>query len=102
MLPRYPENVEEERHMSDLEQIKERVGKFFDMKVEDIMGSPPITVSGDVPIIRAGSMMLLRRVKQIPVVDDGKLMGIVTLTDIIGKALKRLKSRKGAASQKKA
>jgi CBS domain-containing protein len=102
ILPRYPENIEEEQQMSDLEQIKERVSKFLDMKVEDIMGSPPITVSSEVPIIRAGSIMLLRRVKQIPVVDNGKLVGIVTLTDIISKALKRLGSRRGTASHKKA
>ncbi|MEW6585980.1 MAG: CBS domain-containing protein [Nitrospirota bacterium] len=102
ILPRYPENIEEERHMSDLEYIKARVGKFFEMKVKDIMGSPPITVSGDVPIIRAGSIMLLRRVKQIPVVREGQLVGIVTLTDIIGKTLKRLESPKGRSAQKKA
>ncbi len=102
MLPRYPENIEEEQHMSDFEQIKERFSKFSEMKVKDIMGSPPITVSGDVPVIRAGSMMLLRRVKQIPVVNGGKLVGIVTISDIISNALKRLKSREVAASQKKA
>jgi len=102
ILPRYPENIEEERYMSDLEQIKERVSKLFEMKVKDIMGSPPITVSSDVPIIRAGSIMLLRRVKQIPVVDEGKLVGIITFTDIISKTLRRLQSRKGTASRKKA
>lgn len=102
MLPRYPENIEEEQHMSDFEQIKERFSKFSEMKVKDIMGSPPITVSGDVPVIRAGSMMLLRRVKQIPVVNGGKLVGIVTISDIISNALKRLKAREVAASQKKA
>jgi len=102
ILPRYPENIEEERSMSDVEYIKERVSKLFEMKAKDIMGSPPITVSGDVPVIRAGSIMLLRRVKQIPVVEKGKLVGIVTLTDIISKALKKIKSRKGATSQAKA
>src|SRR4030042_2398369 len=102
ILPRYPENIEEEQHLSDLEQIKERVSKLFEMKVQDIMGSPPITVSSDVPIIRAGSIMLLRRVKQIPVVDEEKLMGILTLTDIISKTLRRLQSRKGKRSQNKA
>jgi CBS domain-containing protein len=98
ILPRYPENIEEERYMSDLEYIEERVSKFFEMKVKDIMGSPPITLSSDVPIIRAGSIMLLRRVKQIPVVDKGRLVGIITLTDIISKALRRIKSRKGAGA----
>lgn len=101
ILPRYPENIEEEKNMSDIEYMGERVSRLFEMKVKDMMGSPPITVSSDVPIIRAGSIMLLRRVKQIPVIDEGKLVGIVTLTDIISKALKKLKSRKRTLSQKK-
>ena len=83
ILPRYPENFEEEKHMSDVEYIEERVDKLFNMQVKDIMGSPPIKLNSKAPIIRAGSMMLLRRVKQIPIVDKEKLVGIVTLTDII-------------------
>lgn len=91
ILPRYPDIIEEERYMSDLEYIEERVTKLFDMQVKDIMGTPAITVSSDVPIVRAGSMMILRRVKQVPVVDKGKLVGIVTLTDIISSLLKRIR-----------
>ncbi len=98
ILPRYPENIEEELHMSDVEYIEERVRKTFQMKVKDIMGSPPVTISSDVPIIRAGSIMLLRRVKQIPVIDKGKLVGIVTLTNIISNISKRFKKLKDAAS----
>ena len=83
ILPRYPENFEEEKHMSDVEFIKKRVDKLFQMNVKDIMGSPPIKLNSRAPVIRAGSIMLLRRVKQIPIVDNEKLVGIVTLTDII-------------------
>ncbi len=93
ILPRYPENIEEERYMSDLAYIEDRVNKLFEMKVKDIMSSPPITVSSDVPIIRAGAIMILRRVKQIPVVDEQKLVGIVTISDIVNKVLKKIKSR---------
>jgi CBS domain-containing protein len=102
ILPRYPENLEEEHYMSELEYFEERISKLYEMKVKDLMGSPPITLSSDVPSIRAGSIMLLRRVKQIPVVDKEKLIGIVTLTDIISKALSRLRSRNSATSRKKA
>ena len=83
ILPRYPENFEEEKHMSDVEYIEERIDKLFKMHVKDIMGAPPIKLHSKAPVIRAGSLMMLRRVKQIPIVDDEKLVGIVTLTDII-------------------
>ncbi|MGQ9570207.1 MAG: CBS domain-containing protein [Thermodesulfovibrionales bacterium] len=61
------------------------------MKVRDIMGTPPITVNSNMPVVKAGSAMILRRVKQVPVVDNGKLVGIITLTDIINNLLKKVK-----------
>lgn len=91
VLPRYPDIIEEERYVSDLEYIEERAKKLFEMKVRDIMGTPPITVSSDIPIIKAGATMVLRRVKQVPVVDKEKLVGIITLTDIINNLMKKMK-----------
>lgn len=89
ILPRYPDIIEEERYISDPEYIEDRVDKLFEAKVKDIMGTPPITVNSDMPVVKAGSTMILRRVKQVPVVDNGKLVGIVTLTDIIKNLLKK-------------
>jgi CBS domain-containing protein len=91
ILPRYPDIIEEERYVSDLEYVEERAQKLFEMKVKDIMGTPPITVNSNMPIVKAGSTMILRRVKQVPVVDKGKLMGIVTLTDVINNLIKKIK-----------
>jgi len=48
-------------------------------------------VNSDMPIVKAGSTMILRRVKQVPVVDKGKLVGVITLTDIINNFLKKIK-----------
>ena len=91
ILPRYPDIIEEERYVSDLEYVEERANKLFEMEVKDIMGAPPITVNSDMPIVKAGSTMILRRVKQVPVVDKGKLVGAITLTDIINNLLKKIK-----------
>ncbi len=91
ILPRYPDIIEEERYVSDLEYIEERVNKLLEMKVRDIMGAPPITVNSNMPVVKAGSTMILRRVKQLPVVDEGKLVGIITLTDIITNLTKKIK-----------
>ncbi len=91
ILPRYPDIIEEERYVSDLEYVEERAQKLFEMQVKDIMGAPPITVNSNMPIVKAGSTMILRRVKQVPVVDKGKLVGIVTLTDVINNLIKKIK-----------
>ena len=83
ILPSYSDILEDERHLTDIEYIEDRIHRLSEMKARNIMGTPPITVSSDMPLVKAGSLMILRRVKQLPVVDDERLSGIVTLTDIV-------------------
>lgn len=83
ILPGYSEIMEDERHMASFEYIEERAHKLYDLKVRTLMGTPPFTITSDTPVVKAGSLMILKKVKQLPVVDNGKLSGIVTLTDII-------------------
>ncbi len=83
ILPSYSDIMEDEYNIASFEYIEERAHKLYDKKVQDLMGTPPITIESDTPIVKAGSLMILRRVKQLPVVDNGRLSGIVTLTNII-------------------
>ena len=83
ILPTQCDICEDELLMKDPEYVEERIFKFLGTRVDKIMGTPVITVTGNLPIIKAGSMMVLRRIKQVPVVDDGALVGIVTLSDIL-------------------
>ena len=54
------------------------------MKVKDIMTWNVITVSGDTPIMEARRIMETHKVRRLPVVDKGKLVGVVTLDRIVG------------------
>jgi CBS domain-containing protein len=91
ILPGYSDIMEDERHMASFDYIEERAHKLYDLKVRALMGTPPITITSDTPIVKAGSLMILRRVKQLPVVDNGRLSGIVTLTDIINCITEKIK-----------
>ncbi|MDY6845306.1 MAG: CBS domain-containing protein [Thermodesulfobacteriota bacterium] len=82
ILPSYDEIYCETCAM-DFEQIEERAHRAAQRKVEDVMTSPVITVTEDTPVVKVGSMMLLKGIKQIPVVKNEKLIGMVTLTDVI-------------------
>ncbi len=83
ILPTQAEICEDELLMKDPEYVEERIFKCLGTKVADIMGAPAITTAGYLPIIQAGTIMVLRKIKQIPVVDNGALVGIVTLSDIL-------------------
>ncbi len=82
ILPRYPEIFEDEKYLMDFEYIEERIHKVTRMKVGDLMSSPAVSVDEETPICKVGSIMILRRIKQVPIVHGDQLVGIVTLRDI--------------------
>ena len=51
--------------------------------VEEVMSSPLITISPDASIERAAQVMIDRRIKKLPVLRQGRLVGIITATDIV-------------------
>ncbi len=60
------------------------------MKVEDIMTTNIRTVSSDRKLGEVVSLMCIYRYSGIPVVDDGKLVGTVSESDILGKMFPKL------------
>jgi acetoin utilization protein AcuB len=48
------------------------------MRVRHIMTSPVITIPSDTAVLEAAKIMKERKIERLPVVDDGKLQGIVT------------------------
>ena len=55
---------------------------------EDIMDTNFITLSSDSDLEKVYSIMVLHKVKIAPVTDDGHLLGMIRLLDIIGVLLK--------------
>jgi len=52
-------------------------------RVKDAMTDYVITIRSTSPIEKAVKLMTENRIKKIPVVDDERLMGIITMSDII-------------------
>jgi CBS domain-containing protein len=50
--------------------------------VKDIMTTPLITISPTTNLQDAAKLMFKRNVKKLPVVAEGKLVGLITLTDL--------------------
>ena len=51
-------------------------------QVSDYMSSPVITESPATEIQVAAHMMVSRKIKRLPLVDDGKLVGLVSFSDL--------------------
>ena len=62
----------------------ERVSLFLRLnKAADCMVKKPFTVSPDTPIRVAAQIMSSRKFGCLPVVDNGKVVGVITTTDLL-------------------
>ncbi|CAD6524007.1 putative Signal-transduction protein [metagenome] len=52
-------------------------------EIKEIMSSPVISVKSDASILDAVELMLTKKIHELPVIDDGKIKGIVSSTDLI-------------------
>lgn len=64
--------------------------------IGEVMISPAITVTSDTPILSALSLMTQRRIRHLPVVDDGKLAGFVSIGDLVKHRIEKIENEAAA------
>ncbi len=85
MLPMYPnmgDYVHDNVHARDFEEMEEGYDRVLDMSARDIMTPNPMTVAPDDPVLKAASYMGLKNLRRIPVAEDGRLIGMISIGDI--------------------
>jgi len=65
-----------------LERIVEEGKNPIETKVSEIMTKHVIVGDPDMELVDATKLMFEKKVKKLPMVEDGRLVGLVTLTDI--------------------
>ncbi len=58
--------------------------------VSEIMMGSPVTLAPDDTLDLANDVISLGRIRHIPIVDDGKLVGLISERDLIGAAANRI------------
>ncbi len=82
MYPSYDEFFEDPLPNMDFERMEERYKDAGNHQVKEIMTSNVLTLPPDTPILKAASTMILKRVRRIPIIESGKLVGIISQGDI--------------------
>ena len=59
-----------------------------DTPVEKIMSSPLITINHSAPISAAAEMMSSKKIRKLAVSENGKIIGIITSTDLVNQLAK--------------
>lgn len=68
----------------DLVHLVAREGAaVLDWRVGDVMTKPAITTDDKTPVIHCLSLMTKKRVRHLPVVVDGTLVGLVSIGDLV-------------------
>ena len=70
--------------------------KVLDRPVREAMTSPAVTVTSDTPVLSALSLMTRRRIRHLPVVDNGRLAGFVSIGDLVKYRIDRIESEAAA------
>ncbi len=100
LYPDYREYLEDVTSAHDFEQMEANVGDVVKLKANDIMCKKVIYTLGDTPLMRALSRMIVRRVNQLPVIDDEhRVIGMITKSDVFS-ALFRWHLRKAKKSER--
>ncbi len=82
VLPDYKELFEHEEYLVSPESMEERIEGITNKKVSEVMTREPETIDPGSYAVEAGAKMIGNKIKQLPVVNNGKLVGIITHYDI--------------------
>jgi len=82
MFPDIGEVMSEGGEARDFEKLEGNYQDAMNKTVGDLMTTTVETVSGDIPVLKAVSMMWFKKIRRIPVTNDGKLIGIISVGDV--------------------
>ena len=72
--------------VTERDMLKRVLLQFRDLRmtrVDDIMSTPLIASNPETELAEALRLMNERRIKKLPIVEDGVLIGLLTLTDVV-------------------
>lgn len=66
--------------------------EMLDNRVDDAMTSPAVTVAPETDVLAALALMTRRRVRHLPVIKDGVMIGFVSIGDLVKERIDRIES----------
>lgn len=76
--------------------LRDRGADVLQWPVSKVMSSPAITVEPSTPVLSALAMMTKRRIRHLPVMSRGDLIGIVSIGDLVKHRMERIEEEADA------
>ena len=74
----------------DVLRLAGQEGGIGDVRVSDVMTTAVITLSPDDDVLAAAELMGAKRIRHVPVVQDGNVLGLVGIRDVLRVLMERL------------
>lgn len=87
-LPRYEEYLARQTNQPNVDSLEDILKKSQTVKVAEVLAGDPPTVSVDLPLTEAASLLLKNKVERMMVISEGRLIGVITKTDIVSKIIR--------------
>jgi CBS domain-containing protein len=72
--------------------LREHGPEVLEWQVSRVMSSPAITADSDTDVISALGLMTQRRIRHLPVVEQGEIRGIVSIGDLVKYRMERIEA----------
>jgi len=76
--------------------LRDRGREALDLPVSQVMSAPAITVDSDTGVLTALALITERRIRHLPVVDGGRIRGIVSIGDLVKYRMERIEAEADA------
>ncbi|WP_395392488.1 CBS domain-containing protein [Novosphingobium sp. BL-8A] len=77
-------------------RLHESGPEMLKKSVADVMTSPPVTVEPSTPVLSALALMTRRRIRHLPVVENGRMVGFVSIGDLVKYRIDKVESEAAA------
>ena len=95
LYPTEEQLLEDFFEASNFYKMEENVHSAEHLTASEMMTKPPQVTSPETPLLKAGSLMLVERVRRLPVINKkSKLVGIISQGDIFRAVFQHLKNHR--------
>ncbi|HBY96499.1 MAG: CBS domain-containing protein [Ardenticatenaceae bacterium] len=82
-MPRYLQIMEYQIYLDDPQRVKDELERILGTTVADIMSEKVYTIDPDAGLQELATVMVDHHANPVPVVEDGRLVGIVSYHDVL-------------------
>ena len=76
--------------------LRDHGPEVLDWPVSRVMSSPAVTVDSETEVLTALAMITQRRIRHLPVVDGGTIIGLVSIGDLVKYRMERIEAEADA------